>query len=65
MTKAVPEIKTGNPDQDRGHGIVRQALNWIIGAQKNAPVVQQLSSTASTSDIINAVNSIITRINPP
>jgi hypothetical protein len=65
MATSVPVVRTGKPDADKAHEVIKQAVEWLTGAHKNAPQLAQLPPTASTSDLITAMNKIIARLNTP
>lgn len=65
MATSVPIVRTGKRDVDQAHEVIKQAVEWLSGAHKNAPQMSALPSTASTSDVIAAVNKIIARLNTP
>ena len=60
--RAIPFAKTGDAEVDRTLAAVKESLEWVTGAQKNAPVLSLLKADATQQDIINQLNRIASRL---
>ncbi|TDN70397.1 hypothetical protein [Paraburkholderia sp. BL10I2N1] len=60
---AVPSVLSLDAQLGRIIGPLKENVELMTGVRPGSPVLTQLSSTASTAQIIAAINTIIQRIN--
>lgn len=62
MKAAIPVVTSESEELNRFYEAVKQNVDGITGQQKNSVKLNPLASTATTADIINRLNAILTRI---
>lgn len=62
MKAAIPVVTTGQQNLDRFCEAVKQNMDAITGQHKNAPVLTELTSTATLADVIEQLNLLHKRI---
>lgn len=60
---AIPPINIPDRNLMTILGAMKENIEIITGSRPKVPAIAQLSSSASTNDIINKINEIITRLN--
>ncbi len=63
MSKAaLPDVKTGVPDVDQYLANAKQNLDDLFGQRRGSVPLKPLPSTATTAEVIAALNQIIARL---
>lgn len=60
--RAIPTLQTGDGTVDDHASAVKHNLDMVTGQHRNSPVLVALASTATTADIIAAINALIQRV---